>query len=60
MVVGEAPPNSLEDLNASPKMKTTEGVKVHSFARNTSGVRGMCWNFGMGTKLSDKQVNYSY
>jgi len=61
MVVGDAPPNSLKDLNASPKMKTTEeGVRVHSFARNTLGVRRMCWSFGMGTRLNDKQVNYSY
>ncbi len=24
------------------------------------GGRGVCWNFGMGTRKIDKQVNYSH
>jgi hypothetical protein len=37
-----------------------KGVGVCSLAHNISEVRGACWNFGMGIKMSDKQVNYSY
>jgi hypothetical protein len=37
-----------------------EGIKVCSLTRNTLGVRGTWWNFGMGTKMNDKWVNYSY
>jgi hypothetical protein len=39
-MVHDAPPHSLKDLNASPKVKTTkeERVGVHSLACNTSGV----------------------
>jgi len=58
----DAPPNSLKDSNVNLKVKTTEekGIEVHSLAHNTSRVRGACWNFEMGTKMSDKRVNYSY
>jgi hypothetical protein len=34
-----APPNSLDDSNVSPKVKTTEGVRVCSLVRNTLGVK---------------------
>jgi hypothetical protein len=46
----------------SPKVKTMEGqgVGVRSLVRYTSGVEGVCWSFGMGTRMSDKQVNYSH
>jgi hypothetical protein len=37
-----------------------EGVGMHSLVRNISRVKGACWSFGMGTKVSDKQVNYSH
>jgi len=39
---GDAPPNSLMDSIASPKVKTTkiEGIGVRSLARNTLGVKG--------------------
>jgi hypothetical protein len=63
----DTPSNSLKDSNASPKMKTTdkmktteEGVGARSVAHNTFGVRGACWSFRMGTRTSDKHVNYSY
>jgi hypothetical protein len=38
----EAPPSSLMDSTASPKVKTTkgEGVGVHSLACSTLGVEG--------------------
>jgi hypothetical protein len=62
MKVYEAPPNSLKDSNASPKVKTTqkEGVGLCSIVHNTLGVRRVSWNFGMGNRMSDKWVNYSY
>jgi hypothetical protein len=56
-------PNSLTNSTSNPKVKTIQeedGVGVRSLARSTSGVRGMCWSSGMGTKMSDKQVNYSH
>jgi hypothetical protein len=59
----DTPLNFLKDSNANFKMKTTkvQGIKVCSLARNTSrGVRRTCWNFRMGIKTIDKQVNYSY
>jgi hypothetical protein len=33
---------------------------MHSLICNTSGVRGACWNYEIGTKTSDKWVNYSH
>jgi hypothetical protein len=52
--------NSLKDSNANPKMKTMkEGIRARSLAHNTSKVRGACWSFRMGTRVSDKHVNYS-
>ncbi len=58
----DAPPNSLMDSTANPKVKTTEGKRIgaHSLARSTLGVERACRSFGMGTRLSDKQVNYSH
>ncbi len=38
----DTPPNSLEDLDASSKVKTMKGVRVCSLVRNTlRGKRGM-------------------
>jgi hypothetical protein len=37
-----------------------KGVKVRSLVCNTLGVRGACQSSGMGTRMGDKQVNYSY
>jgi len=50
-------PNSLIDSNASSKVKTTiEGIEVHSFVRNTSGVkrcaRALGWGLGKMTSKS--------
>jgi hypothetical protein len=54
-------PNSLKDSNANPKVKTMEkGVRVCSLTRNISGVRRVCWSFGMGTRMNGKWVNYLY
>jgi len=41
--INDAPPNSLKDLNASPKVKIMkeEGVEVHSLIHITLGVRGV-------------------
>jgi hypothetical protein len=57
-----APPNFLKDSNASPKVKTMEekGIGVRSLDCSTLGVKGACWNSKMGTRMSDKQVNYSH
>jgi len=43
-------------------MKTTKkkGVGACSLPCNTFGVKGACYNFGMGIKMNDKCVNYSY
>jgi hypothetical protein len=40
--MSDAPPTSLMDSIASPKVKTMEGegIGAHSLARNTSGVKG--------------------
>jgi hypothetical protein len=40
--------------------KRKKGVGVHYLAHNALGVRGACWRSKMGTKTSDKQVNYSF
>ncbi len=58
----DAPPNSLINSNASPKVKTMEEEKVgaHSITCNIFGVRRMCWSFRMGIRTNDKCVNYSY
>jgi len=57
-----APPNSFKDSNGSLEVKIVEekGVGVRSLVRNTSRVKRACWNSRMGTKMSDKQINYSY
>ncbi len=53
--------NSLKDSNVSPKVKTMkECIEVHSFVLSTLKVRKACWSSMMGTKMSDKQVNYSH
>jgi hypothetical protein len=35
-------------------------IRVHSLIHNILGVRGACWGSEMGTKTSDRWVNYSY
>ncbi len=57
----DAPPNSLKDSNASPKVKTMKKiVGVCSLIHNTSRVKGVCWSSRMGSKTSYKWVNYSH
>jgi len=48
----DAPPHSLKDSNASPKMKTMkkEGVAVRSLVRNTLGVKRHAKPLGWGLK----------
>jgi hypothetical protein len=43
-------------------MKTMEkeGVRVHSLAHGTLGVRKVCLNSKMGIRMNDKWVTYSY
>jgi len=61
-MMDDAPPNSLKNSNVNLKVKIAKKkrVGVHSLVRNTSGVRGACWSFGMGTRINDKWVNYLY
>jgi len=57
----EASPKSLKDSNVSLKVKIVkEGVEVCSLIHNISKVRNACWSSEMGTKMSDKWVNYSH
>jgi hypothetical protein len=57
----DALPNSLTNSNISRKVKMTkERVRIRSLARSTLGVRGVCWSSEMGTRTSDKRVNYSH
>jgi hypothetical protein len=58
----DTPLNSLKDSNANPEMKKNKIKKInaHFLVHNTFGVKKACWSFGMGTKTSDKRVNYWY
>jgi hypothetical protein len=59
--IPDAPPNSLKYSNVSLKVNTTEeGVGVCSLIHSILGVRGACQNSGIGTRMSDKWINYSY
>ncbi len=62
MVLGiNTPPHSLKDSNASPKVKTTKGVRVHSLACNTSELKGhvrvLGWGLGQMTSTSIIHTN---
>jgi hypothetical protein len=35
-------------------------TRVHSLAHSSFGVKGACWSSEMGTRMSDKWVNYLY
>jgi hypothetical protein len=51
----DAPPNSLKDLDANSKVKTTEKeVGVCSLSHSTWGVKGACWSFGMGNRTNSQ------
>ncbi len=57
--MGDAPPSSLMDSTASPKMKTTkeEKIGVRSLARNTQGVEGHSRTLGWGLRrLTRKSI----
>ncbi len=58
----DTPPSSLKNSNASLKEKTTkeERIGVHFLIRNILKVKRACWSSGMGIRMNDKQVNYSY
>jgi hypothetical protein len=63
IIIGvDTPPNSSKNSNVSPKMKTMEEERIgaHSLTHNISRVKKVCWSFGIGTRTSDKHVNYSY
>jgi hypothetical protein len=47
---------------ATPNVKILEeeGVGVCSLTYNTLGVRKACYSSEIGTRMSDKWVNYSY
>jgi hypothetical protein len=61
MIKIDEPPNFLKYSNANPKVKITEeGVGVCSLVHSTLGVKRACWNPTMGTRVNDKQFNYSY
>ncbi len=61
-MVIDALPNSLIDSIVSPKVKMSEkeGIGVRSLACSTLRVRRACWSSGIGTRISDMRVNYSY
>jgi hypothetical protein len=56
ITTSDAPPSSLMDLIASPKVTTTEGKR--SWGAHFGG-RGACWSFEMGTRNIGQQINYS-
>jgi hypothetical protein len=56
----EASSKSLKDSNVSPKVKIMKGVEVCFLIPSISKVRNACWSSEMGTKMSDKWVNYSH
>jgi hypothetical protein len=54
------PPNSMKDSNVSLKVKTSKkGVGVCFLICSISGIRKACWSSEMGTRISDKVINYS-
>jgi hypothetical protein len=55
-------PKILEKLKCEFKMKIVkeEGIGVPSLVHNTLEVKKACWSFGMGTRMNEKWVNYSY
>jgi hypothetical protein len=58
----DTPLNSLMESTLNPKGENNERIGSCStlFGSQHFGGRGLCWSFGMGTKKSDKQVNYSH
>ncbi len=50
IVLHDAPPHSLKYSNMNPKVKTMEGVGVHSLVRSTSRVEGRVGALGWGLR----------
>jgi hypothetical protein len=50
------------DSNVSPKGENNERIRNWSTYPGSQhfGGRMVCWSFRMGTRKSDKQVNYSH
>jgi hypothetical protein len=57
----DAPSNSLMDSTVSPKCENNERIRNWGKLPGSQhfGVEGVWWNSMMGTKKSDKQINYS-
>jgi hypothetical protein len=57
----DAPPNSLINSTANPKVKSTRIRSWGTFpnSQHFEG-KGACWSSKRGTKTSDKRVNYSH
>jgi hypothetical protein len=57
----DAPPKLLERLKCKSKTQNNKKqIGVHSLTCNTPRVKGLCWNFEMGSNTSDKRFKYSY
>ncbi len=61
-MVTDTPPNSLMDSIVSPKVENSERIMswVTLPGSQHLGGRRVCWISRMGTRKSDKQVNYSH
>jgi hypothetical protein len=61
-IMVDAPSNFLIDSIASPKGENNERIMSWGTLPGLQhfGGKGARWNFGMGTRESDKQVNYSH
>jgi len=56
--LNDAPPSSLMDSIASPKVKIAERERVGALLGSQHfGGRGVCWSSGMGTRKIDKEFN---
>jgi hypothetical protein len=60
--MGDAPPNSLGRFNYESKGENNRRIKSWGTLPGSQhfGGRGACWSSRMGTRISDKWVNYSH
>ncbi len=57
----DAPPSSLMDSAVNLKVKTIEGGSWGTLLGSQHfGGKRACWSSRIGTRMSDKQVNYSH
>jgi hypothetical protein len=58
----DAPSNSLMDSIVNPKHENNGRIMSWGMLLGSQhfGGKNACWSFGMGTKKSDKQVNYPH